>query len=193
MNNVTNKESREEEARRVSIVTEAGGILPLWFEFYKRSISYSASRSNEAFGRYDRGLKSGASANEIVSSIHEALSHAASLSRFFWPARSRGVAPSRGENLRRSFEVDQGSPLFDRELRNALEHFDERLDEYLLWNEAGHFFPDARVDSHELADEMIGHIFKLVDPTHQIFVVLGQKFYFQPIRREVERILRLGM
>ncbi|UGY27443.1 hypothetical protein HU675_0012150 [Bradyrhizobium septentrionale] len=142
--------------------------------------------------RYERSLVSGATADEIVSSVHEALTHAASLSRFFWPARSQGVAPARGERLRHCFGIDHSSPLYGRELRNALEHFDERLDEYLLWNDAGYFFPDAKVDSHELADEAIGHIFKLVDPSRQIFVVLGQKFYFDPIRREVERILEFA-
>jgi hypothetical protein len=183
------KGSPEETARRIGIVKEAGGILPMCCVFYERSMPYSASRALDAFMRYDQGLELGATADETVSSVHEALSHAASLSRFFWPARTQGVASSRSEQLQRSFGVDQRSPLYERELRNALEHFDERLDEYLLWNDAGYFFPDAIVDSHELADESIGHIFKLVDPSRQFFVVLGKKFHFEPIRREVQRIL----
>ncbi|MET4220208.1 hypothetical protein ABIB00_005436 [Bradyrhizobium sp. LB14.3] len=187
------RESPDEKARRIATVKEAKGILPMHCVFYERSILYSASRSQKAFMRYDQGLESGATADEIVSSVHEALSHAASLSRFFWPTRAQGVASSRGEQLRRAFGVDHRSPLYERELRNALEHFDERLDEYLLWNDAGYFFPDARVDTHELADELIGHIFKLVDPSRQIFVVLGQKFYFDPVRREVKRILDLAI
>lgn len=153
---------------------------------------FSASRSHGAFLRYERGLASNASADEIVSSIHEALSHAAALSRFFWPARTKGVASTRGERLRLCFGVDDNSPLHARDLRNALEHFDEHLDEYLLWNDAGYFFPDAMVDNHELADESIGHIFKLVDPSRQIFVVLGKKFCFEPIKQEVKRILDLA-
>ncbi|SFJ53738.1 hypothetical protein [Bradyrhizobium sp. cf659] len=185
-------EQARERARRTALVKEAGGILPIYSVFYERSVLYSASRAHDAFMRYEHGLDSGATADEIVSSVHEALSHAASLSRFFWPARLQGVASARGERLRRHFGIDESSPLYGRELRNALEHFDERLDEYLLWNDAGYFFPDAAVDSHELADEAIGHIFKLVDPCRQIFVVLGQKFYFDPIRREVDRILEFA-
>ena len=54
------------------------------------------------------------------------------------------------------------SPLEDRELRNALEHFDERLDDFLLKDPVGYFFPGPSVQSHEIADEAPGQIFRLV-------------------------------
>ena len=45
------------------------------------------------------------------------------------------------------------------------------------------------VDDHEVAEDAIGHIFKLVDPKHGICVLLGERFEFRPIREEVKRIL----
>lgn len=179
-----------ERRRRIEIVQDCGGILSHCEAFYIHSIQYAASRSHQAFLRYDAYLTSSAIAPAIVSTVQEALSHAAALSRFFWPSRE-GLASSRGKTLRDKFDVTNQSPLHERALRNALEHFDERLDEYLLWNDTGYFFPGAMVDDHTLADDPIGRVFKLVDPKHHIFVVLGQKFEFQPIREEIKRILEL--
>jgi len=178
-----------ERRRRIEIVQGCGGVLPHCEAFYIHSVQYAASRSYEAFLRYDGYLASSADASTIVSTVHGALSHAAALSRFFWPSRSKGLASSRGETLRNRFDVTDQSPLHEHEMRNALEHLDARLDEYLLWNDAGYFFPGAMVDNHELADDPVGRIFKLVDPKHQVFVVLGQKFDFRPVRAEVKRIL----
>ena len=95
----------------------------------------------------------------------------------------------KSETLRAMFDLDESSVLKDREIRNALEHFDERLDEFLLQETAGHFFPTAIVDSHEIADEPTAEVFKLVDPNTGIFVLLNEKFNFSKIRAEVARVL----
>lgn len=57
--------------------------------------------------------------------------HAAALSRYFWPSPSGGKKPQlqnlkqkRGEFLRNVFKLDEHSPLHNRDLRNAWEHFD---------------------------------------------------------------------
>jgi hypothetical protein len=60
----------------------------------------------------------------------------------------------------------------------------------LISNVAGHFFPDPIIGSHSLADEPTGKIFKLIDPENECLVLLGKKFFFNPIRVEVEKIFR---
>lgn len=94
--------------------------------------------------------------------------------------------------LRKAFQLDDSSPLKDRSLRDALEHFDERLDQFLLVNDAGHFFPTPMIDDHTLVDEPTAKIFKLVDPTEGYFAILGKKYQFEPIMPEVARILTLA-
>jgi hypothetical protein len=91
--------------------------------------------------------------------------------------------------LRAAFKVGEESPLKDESLRNALEHFDERLDKFLLENDTGYFFPTPLVDDHRLADDPTGTIFKLVDPAAGFFVILSEKYCFTPIIAEVERVL----
>ncbi|OPF92702.1 hypothetical protein [Rhodopseudomonas palustris] len=184
---------RQEIRRREQIVSkEYGGILPHCEAFYIHSIHYSASRAQRAFGRLSEELLQGLSATFITASIHEALSHSAALSRYFWPSRNKGVAEARSFKLRRAFSLDDGSPLRNRKLRDALDHFDERLDEYLLTYDTGYFFPTPMIDNHELASDPSARIFKLVDPHAKRFVVLGEQFSFEHLAEETARISALA-
>lgn len=188
---------RAEVDRRASLVVEQfHGICAPYEAFYIRSIMYSSGRAREAFVRFDVARSARDSADNQVSAVHEALGHAASLSRFFWPSGARASASpavmklkaARAEKLRAAFEVSDESPLRSRKLRDALEHFDERLDSFVLTVDAGYFFPDPMVGKSELADEPTGHIFKLLDPERSHFVLLGEKFEYGSLRLEVERI-----
>jgi len=134
-----------EKERRAEIVCfEYDGIVPTIEAFYILSIVYSAKRCLDAFNRYDELEKIEANAEDLVSIVQEAVGHAAALSRYFWPSPQgkkkqptlKQLKEKRGEKLRKAFQVDEGSPLFNRDLRNAWEHFDERLDEYFLENDS---------------------------------------------------------
>jgi hypothetical protein len=182
--------------RATLLINEFAGINPPTEAFYIRSILYSASRARNAFERFAEARSTEGEAQDQVSLIHEALGHAASLSRFFWPSKLGGrktqmltsLKEARAARLRQSFELAEDSPLKNRQLRDFLEHFDERLDQYFLRNDSGSFFPDAMVGDSSQADDPSGHIFKLVDPTSSCFVLLGEKHFFEGIRKEVFRI-----
>ena len=179
------------EERAALIVRNYDGICPVYEAFYIQSIIYAADRSETAFSRFDEAVAAGGKPELIFAAIQEALTHAGALSRFFWPMKKskHELAVARGSRLRNAFALDDTSALKWRRLRNAFEHFDEDLDRFLLEDRAGCFFPSPLVDDHELADDAIGHIFKLVDPKHGICVLLGEKFEYRPIRSEVRRIL----
>ena len=188
-----------ETNRRAAILVETvDGIHPPFEAFYILSVIYATSRSLAAFRRYSTSVTRCARDETIVSAVHEALGHAAALSRFFWPSGVGGknlsgvplLTKARATKLRRAFHVTEDSPLKDRQLRNALEHFDERLDAYMLKDTAGLFFPTAIVGDHKLADDPTGHIFKLVDPEVHCFVLFGEKFFFGNLRKEVSLVHR---
>ena len=189
---------KEEIDRRTDIViNQYEGIVSYCEAFYIQSLMYSAAQSIEAFQRYDHALDKEYPAAYLVGKIQEAIGHAAALSRYFWPSpQGRGamrkLKESRGQKLRVAFQVCEDSPIYDRGLRNAWEHFDERLDNYLIHGQAGMFFPGCIVGSHKEIDEPINHVFKLLDSEAKCLVLLGEKFFFAPIRDEVERILRLA-
>ncbi len=180
------------------VIGNFNGIIPYFEAFYIQSIIYSAGRCLEAFDRYENYKKQEISPDYLVSTIQEAVGHAAALSRYFWPSpqgskkepNQKKLKEARGIKLREAFGLDETSPLYNRTLRNAWEHFDERLDSYLLGNEAGNFFPSCIIDSHSLADDPVGHVFKLLDPDAACLVLMGNKYFFSPIREEVDSILK---
>jgi hypothetical protein len=183
----------DDDARnqRASIIAKQfHGIYPVYEAFYIHSIIYAADRSETAFERFDGAVAASMAAAPIFAAVQEALTHAGALSRFFWPVkRDNQLAAARGKRLREGFALDEQSPLKWRKLRNAFEHFDEDLDRFLLEDRAGYCFPSPMVDDQVVAEEAVGHIFKLVDPKRGVCIILGEKFDFVPIRKEVQRIL----
>jgi hypothetical protein len=176
--------------REATVIEQHEGIYPMYEAFYLESIIYAADRCEDAFRRFDAGLAASATAAVIVATVQEGLTHAAALSRYFWPMKKDSLlASARGERLRKAFDLGDGSPLKSRKLRNAFEHFDEDLDRFLLNDLTGYFFPGPMIGSHELDDDDLGNFFRLVDPLQGICVLLGEKFEFRPIRSEVQRIL----
>ena len=191
----------EEKERRAQLVLEDyGGIVPYCEAFYIHSIMYSADRCLDSFDRYKQLKTEDVNPEYLISIVQEAVGHAAALSRYFWPSHGskkkepnqRFLKENRGKKLRQAFELDESSPLYNRDLRNAWEHFDERLDVYLLENDAGFFFPGCIIDSHTLADDSVGHIFKLLDPEAECLVLMSKKFFFMPIYQEVLRIYNVA-
>jgi hypothetical protein len=192
----------EELDRRAAIIIQTfGGIHPPFEAFYIQSIIYSAGRAREAFQRFDVARSLGDTADYQVSSIHEGLGHCGSLSRFFWPSglgyretqAQRSLKIARGAKLRKAFGLTSNCLLKDRRLRDLLEHFDERLDRYLLSHDSGYFFRGAIIGDSELADDPEGNIFKLVDHRNSCFVLLGEKHQFGELRKEVERVYELAV
>jgi len=190
-----NELDHEELEERAGITVQmCNGIQPMHVAFYNLSIKYSAERALAAFELYDYLIENNPDPASLISSVQEAIGHIGALSRYFWPSPSgkknnqHALKMARGEKLRAHYKIDTDSPLSDRDLRNAWEHFDEKLDTYVMSNDAGYFFPTPIINSHTLADDPVGKIFKLLDPEHECLVLLGRKFFFRPLRDEVERI-----
>ncbi len=189
-------DAKELERRAKVVAEECDGIQPSTLIFYQFSIRYSAERCIDAFWHYEEALKANAEPDYLVSVIQEAVGHAAALSRYFWPSpvgakkkpEQLKLKRKRGEFLRNLFNLTDDSPLYNRDLRNAWEHFDERLDIYLIEKVSGMFFPMSQVGSHHEADNPINRVFKLLDPNEECLVLMGKKYFFVPIRDEVVRI-----
>ena len=111
--------------------------------FYLHAIAFNVRAALSSFGEAGKamGLIDGDETPEridqdfVLNHLQNAIIHAGAISRFLWPTKGKGPAgrktQARGAYLRRALQVPDDSPLADRKLRNAIEHFDERLDEYL--------------------------------------------------------------
>lgn len=193
-----NKIDNDEKEKRADIVnSDFSGIIPYFEAFYLNSIFYSSSRCLYSFEQYEHFKGDDETPPEIlISIVQEAVGHSAALSRYFWPSPSKSkknknqneLKIMRGQKLRAFYELTDESVLYDRDLRNAWEHFDERLDSYLLEQIAGQFFPDCIIGSHTLLDDPVSHVFKLLDPKEECLVLMNKKYFFKPIKDEVTRI-----
>lgn len=169
-------------------------LPPYANEFYRVALEgamRSAASSFLAYGELidDQGTEAETAA-EAARILHDALTHSAAVSRFFWPSRkSDPLTAYRGEKLRTIYDVDETSALFNRDLRNELEHFDEKLDDWLKKMPVGPIIASPVFADHTIVDDGFGHAFKIVDPENDIFVILGRKYEFGSISREIARLL----
>ncbi len=197
---MSNSKLEEAERRAKIVVKDYEGIIPFNEAFYLQSILYSAKKCLDSFSFYEHLKTIKAQPSDLIGIVQEAVGHAAALSRYFWPSpsgKSKGFQKQlkvlRGEKLCKYFELNQKSPLFNRSIRNAWEHFDERLDQYLLTNISGTFMPNSIIGNHTIADCPENHIFKLLDIEHECLILLNHKYFFSPLREEVGKIYKQAL
>jgi hypothetical protein len=121
----------------------------------------------------------------FLNELQNVVLHAAALSRYFWPVRKGHHW--RGDQLREVFQVGENSALYSRDLRNAIEHFDEKLDTYLEGGVVGHILPEYIGPFSESTGVPI-HIFRAYYVDTAVFQLLDKRYEIQPIVDELARI-----
>ena len=122
--------------------------------------------------------------------LQSLVNHAAALSRYFFPSargKNKSLHEARGEDLRKAYAVKPDSPLGDRGLRNAMEHFDERLDLYFAEFKTGCFIPEF-VGLEPKKSGVPAHFFRAFFADTGRFQLLGETFAIQPLLDELHRI-----
>lgn len=122
----------------------------------------------------------------LLDSLHNIINHASALSKYFWPVRQKDLYVRRGEFLREKFQIENENPLRAREIRNAIEHFDERLDDFTTTPVVGVIRP--YYVGRKLNNEVQSYVFRAYYTDEQTFEVLGEKFEVIPIINEIVRI-----
>ncbi|MFD1874477.1 hypothetical protein [Hymenobacter bucti] len=142
--------------------------------------------------------------NDVFGRVHSFLTHASNISKMFWPMVSSDApkkpqklaiwqrTTNRGQHLRSLYNIEATSPLASRDLRNHLEHFDERLDAFF-----------AEISTPGVSPVIIGDMnlgpmsaysgpteFKLrnFDPDIQDFHFRGELFNLRVIADEVRKV-----
>lgn len=132
---------------------------------------------------------------EFFRASHSFLVHAANVSRLIWPPQPlrfpkvsfesrRRMAEERGKELRRLLCMPESSAdhlLGNRDLRNFLEHFDHRLDQFLQEKKPA-FFADLIVrpliTDIDVPLDVCLRVFATLDVE---FVFLGTRFALRPL------------
>lgn len=118
----------------------------------------------------------------ILNSLQNLIVQAAAISRYFWPVRKSHEW--RSTQLRNAFKIREDSPLKSRDLRNAIEHFDEKLDKYLEGGLVGVVLPQF-VGPRPYQDGVPGHFFRAYYLDEGKFQLLGECYDVSPIAKAV--------
>jgi hypothetical protein len=108
----------------------------------------------------------------LLTELQNIIVQAGALSRYFWPVRS--AHEWRGAQLREAFGISEDSPLRSRDLRNAIEHFDEKLDRYLENGVVGQVLPEFVGLSREQGGVPV-YLFRAYYVDTGVFALLGKR------------------
>lgn len=175
------------------------GIWPVYEAFYIESMLFNTRHAANSIGYLIKIMNRLESSQDpdvlekldherILNHVQNIIVQGAALSRYFWPVRKGHEA--RGAALRKSLAVSDESPLENRDLRNTLEHFDERIDNYLAPGIVGYVFPSYVGPTLE-RNGVPAHIFRAYYLDTGIFEVLGQSFEIEELAAEIIRIHKL--
>jgi len=123
--------------------------------------------------------------NDVLDHLQNVILQAGSLSKYCFPPRKGHE--DRADTIKVALGVTDASPLKNRDLRNALEHFDERLDKYLANGAVGYFFPQY-VGPEPKTGGVPSHIFRAYYIDIDTFVLLGVRYHFGLIATEIMRV-----
>lgn len=175
-----------------------GGIWPPHEAFYIEGMLFCTSSALRAAEDVHAALERSAehapsasvwqeSARIILDGVQTLAVQAAALSRYLWPVRTKKLHLLRAARLRSGLGISEDCCLSNRDLRNALEHFDERLDEFCSTLVAGVILPTYVGPLGEL-HEVPTHLFRAYYTDIGVFEVLGERFEMGPILEEVEEL-----
>ena len=174
------------------------GIWPPYEAFYIRSMLFNAESAMTSIHHVGDALtvigdmspaefQRDVDSHSLLDELQNIVVQGAALCRYFWPVRQKPVHLRRGEALRVAFNVDDTSPLKSRDLRNAIEHFDERLDDFLGQPAAGQFFPEY-VGPRPPSNGVPIHVFRAFYLDTGVFALLGTEYEMQPLVDEIARV-----
>lgn len=173
--------------------TDEPKIWPPFQVFYIQSMLFNSSSASHSIARLDSIFSklpeqvieediSRLPTKAILNGLQNIVLQSAALSRYFWPVRKGHEV--RASQLREAFAMDDSSPLFNRDLRNALEHFDERLDHYMTAGIVGYVLPEY-VGAKPEGGGVPGHFFRAYFLDTGEFRLLNEEFKIQPLAEEL--------
>lgn len=124
---------------------------------YMREITFQVYVARSAYARMKDSvaMPDGGGILATFAGIQSLLGAGAMVSKLLWPPKSaKELGAQRGAALRACLDItDDFSVLRSREVRNALEHFDERLDSFIA--EGNYIFVDSNIGLIEMFLRML--------------------------------------
>lgn len=175
------------------------GIFPPYEAFYIESMHFITTTALNNVGQLNQAVHTYCNIETeeehhqfdfdyILNPAQNLATQGAALSRYFWPSFSKKkLHEGRAKKLRSAFAIDESSALHSRKLRNALEHFDERLDAYFSNEFVGNVIPKF-VGQISESEQVTTVFFRAFEPKSASLIVLGERFELSPIVEEIVRV-----
>lgn len=147
--------------------------------------------------------------SEVFRGIHSFLTHASNVSKILWPGLpkqkpneskeqykqriSKIKKVYRAMELRNELELPEEHTLRNRQLRNHLEHFDERIDDWSEHSESKNFAQDIIGPENAIVGLAKTDIMRWFNPTNGTFLFRGETFSLQDITTALENLLQISV
>ncbi|MBN8836332.1 MAG: hypothetical protein J0I09_03680 [Sphingobacteriia bacterium] len=118
----------------------------------------------------------------IIDNAQNIINQAAALSRYFWSISKNSIHKSRSQWLRQKLDIKEYSYLKNRDVRNSIEHFDEKLDIFCSTIRAGTIIPIYVGD--EIVDKSV-FFFRAYFIDKKTFKILDLTYEIEPIVSEI--------
>lgn len=122
----------------------------------------------------------------ILDMFQNIILNVAGISRFFWPPNNKGNYKIRAKKLCEVYNISDSSVLKNREVRNFIEHFDEKLDDFLEKFNSGIIMPKYVGPISYINDSTI--FFRAYFYDIQVFKMFNVEYKIKPIIDEINRI-----
>lgn len=174
-------------------IRHQGRATEIAWEHYESALEDLESRTKESARAID----------ECFMAVQSILTSAALVSKLLWmsnptpqtssdpePDPLVGIARERCKAVRKTLHIKSIPVLESRRVRNSIEHFDSRLDEFFEGIEAG-VFVDRNIGPVSHAVVVNGkppRFLRHIDPTTNTMIVLDESVDFGAVAKEVIRL-----
>jgi hypothetical protein len=124
--------------------------------------------------------------DRIWYAVQGLLVAAGNVSKLLWP--SRPSVPNRGEDLKQSLGVPDGSPLAPRTFRNHFEHFDERLEQWAASSQRKNFADSNVGPTGMISGLEPGDYLRNLDTAQRSVTFRGDTYPLKPLVEALRRL-----
>jgi hypothetical protein len=165
-----------------------------FLKIYLGEINKQCNYALQAAKELNISLEQG-NTTELFRAIHGFLIHASNVSKLLWSSKESDKtklerAKNRADTLRNILNLPEEHPLKDRKLRNYLEHYDTRLDDW-VYSSTHHNYIDMNIGPKNFMGGntiQSSDIMRHFDPATNLFIFRGEEFDLQEIATEIKRV-----
>ncbi len=129
-------------------------------------------------------------ATRIWYSVQALLVAAGNVSKLLWPVRKQSAG--RGKDLRRAIGVSETSPLKSRDFRNLFEHYDERLEDWMMSSKRHNIVDSSVFPPGAIQGIDPGDFLRNIDSSDWSLTFRGKRLELRPLLNALREVRDLA-